>query len=78
MMPPSPMGMIGQPQQLLAQGVGGPGGGAGPTIPPQMMPPAGPGIGMGGGLQALMSDPRALAYINALRSGGGAMPGMGG
>ena len=77
MMQGSPMSMIGQPQQILSQGVGAPGGGAGPTIPPQMMPPPGPGIGMGGGLQGLMNNPRISAYIQALRGGGG-MPGMGG
>lgn len=77
MMPNSPMGMIGQPQQMLAQGVSGGGpAGAGPTIPQQMMPPPGPGIGMGGiGMQQLMQDPRALAYINALRGGPGGLTG---
>ncbi len=63
-------GMIGQPQQLLAQGVGGPGGGPGPTISPQMMAPPGPGMG-GGGLEAMMQDPRIMQYIQSLRNGGG-------
>lgn len=70
-----PMGQIGMPQQMLAQGVGAPGGGAGPTIPPQMMPPPGPGIGMGGGMQGLAQDPRIMAYIQALRQGGGGLSG---
>ncbi len=78
MMPGVPMGMIQQPQQMLAQGVGGGGpAGAGPTIPAQMMPPPGPGIGMGG-MSQLMGDPRIAAYIQALRSGGGMPSGIGG
>lgn len=72
-----PMDMIGQPQQMLGQGIGAPGGGAGPTMPPQMMPQQQPpGMGLGGmSAQAAMQDPRIMAYIRALTMGGG-MPGQ--
>lgn len=64
------MTTIGMPQQLLTQGVGGPGGGPGPTMPQAMMPQGMPGLPAGG-----IDPQRIMAYIQALRGGVGGMPG---